>query len=198
MQYNCIEVAHVTYTHISLAKTSHMTSLISMWQRCLICVFGRSHQHFYRNTIFKSSHFGCKYLLPFLPQSKHIHPLSKCNINHGIRFGDFLCTSSGYSFAWIYLPPSQSFYIVERARVAPVNTTIYKMEECEVLNNHCSTATLKFFCVDAISAPLLRTCWIHLIRPLLPRRLSCSTWRIVLLELQHWKTWSAPDLFDTI
>lgn len=136
---------HVTYTDISLAKTSQMTSLTSMWQRCLICVFGRSHQHFYRSTVFKSSHLGCKYLLPFLPQSKHIHPLPKCNINHGMRFSDYSCTSSGCSIAWIYLPPLQSFYIVERARVTPVNTTIYKMQEWEVLSNHGSTTTLKFF-----------------------------------------------------
>lgn len=150
MQYNCIEVAHVTYTDISLAKTSHMTRLISMWQRCLIYVFGRSYRHFYRNTIFKSSHLGCKYLLSFLPQSKHIHPLPKYNINHWMS--DYLCISSGYSFAWIYLLPLQSFCVVERAWVTPVNTTIYKMEDCKVLSNHGST-TLKFFCVDAIRAP---------------------------------------------
>lgn len=57
-----------------------------------------------------------------------------------------------WSIKGIYLPRLQPTYIMERSRGTPINTTIQKREECEVLRNHCFSVILKSFYVAVIKA----------------------------------------------
>lgn len=135
-----------------------MTNLIATWQSCSIYLSGRSHQCFYYNTVQKSLHFEYKYLLPLLPYAKYMHP--PLHVQSIMESGSGLIVFvSPLNVALLTQRPvsykgnlsvSQSVYIMERGRISPINTTIQKREECEVLSDHGFRVILKSFCVDVI------------------------------------------------